>query len=123
MFNLFALNVSNQTQTKIVETINEVIIATIKKLSFWVFNIEFFDSQLDSFYDSENVVQIKRDLYYKNVYLFVKWIKNAIIMFKVKIVKMNLSACLRKSTQIWYIEELNDLEKKTLRTLNDEANY
>ncbi len=86
MFNLFAQNVQNQAQIKTIETINEVIIATIKKSSFRAFNIEFFDSQLDPFYDFENVIQIERDLYYKDVYLFVKRVKNAVIMFEAKIV-------------------------------------
>ncbi len=97
MFNLFAQNVQNQAQIKIAKTINEVIIVATKKSSFWASNVEFFDSQLDSSYDSEDVVQIKRDLYYKNVYLFVKRIKNAVIMFEAKIVQINLFACLRKS--------------------------
>ncbi len=123
MFNLFAQNVQNQAQTKIAETINEVIIATVKKSSFRASDVEFFDSQLDSFYDSENVVQIERDLYYKDVYLFVKRVKNAVIMSEAKTIRTNLSICLRESIQIWYIEKLSDLKKKVLRILEDDVDH
>ncbi len=44
-------------------------------------------------------------------------------MSETKIVRTNLFACLRESAQIWYIEELSDFEKKTLRTLDERANH
>ncbi len=53
----------------------------------------------------------------------MKRVKDAIIMSKAKVVRTNLSICLRESTQIWYIENLSDLEKKALRTLSDEVDH
>ncbi len=100
MFNLFTQNVQSQTQAKIAKTINETIINIVKKNVFRVFDVEFFDSQLNSSYDSDDVVQIERDLYYKNIYFFVKRVKDVVIMFDVEIVRTNLSICLRESTQI-----------------------
>jgi hypothetical protein len=123
MFNLFAQNVQNQTQVKAIETINEAIISIVKKSSFRASNVRFFDSQLNFFYDSDDVVQVKRDLYYRDVYFFVERIKDVVIMFDVEVVRTNLSTCLRESTQMWYTEDLSDLKKKTLRTLNESADH
>ncbi len=99
MFNLFAQNVQDQIQAKTIETTVDVV-TNVKKSSFRVSDVKFFDSQLNSFYDSDDVVQINRDLYYKNVYLFVKRVKDAMIMSNAKIVRTNLSICLRETTQV-----------------------
>jgi hypothetical protein len=122
MFNLFAQNVQSQVQTKAVEaTVN---VATIVKKSFFrTFDVKFFDSQLNSLYDSSDVVQIERNLYYKDVYLFVKRIKNVVIMSETDAVRTNLSTCLRDSTQVWYIEDLSDLKKEALRTLDEDVDH
>ncbi len=53
----------------------------------------------------------------------MKRVKDVVIMSETKIVRTNLFACLRESAQIWYIEELSDLEKKALRTLDEETNH
>ncbi len=87
MFNLFAQNVQIQAQTQIkIETMNEAVFTTFKKFSFRASDVEFFDFQLDFSYDSSDVVQVDRDLYYKNVYLFVKRVKNVVIMSDVDVV-------------------------------------
>jgi hypothetical protein len=122
MFNLFAQNVQSQTQAKAVEATVDVV-TNVKKSSFRISNVRFFDSQLNSFYDSDDVVQIKWNLYYKNVYLFVKRVKNAMIMFDVDIVRINLSACLRETTQVWYIENSSDLKEEALRTFENDVDY
>ncbi len=122
MFNLFAQNVQSQTQTKAVETTADVV-TVAKKSSFRASDVRFFDSQLNSSYDSDDVVQMRRDLYYRDVYFFVERIKNAVIMSGAETVRTNLSTCLRGSTQVWYIEGLSDLEKKTLRTFEEEIDH
>ncbi len=99
MFNLFAQNVQNQAQTKAVETTMNVV-TVVKKSFFRAFDVKFFDSQLNSSYDSDDVVQVERNLYYRNVYLFVKRIKNVVIMSETDAVRINLSTCLRDSTQV-----------------------
>ncbi len=121
-FNLFAQNVQSQTQAKTVEATIDVV-ATTKKDSFRTSDVKFFDFQLNSSYESDDVVQIKRNLYYRDVYLFVKRIKNVVIMSETNAVRINLSACLRDSTQVWYTEDLSDLKKKALRTLENDANH
>jgi hypothetical protein len=99
MFNLFAQNVQEQTQTKTTEATVDVV-AVAKKSFFRAFDLKFFDSQLNSFYESNDVMQVKRDLYYKDVYLFIERIKNVVIMFDVEAIRTNLSTCLRESAQV-----------------------
>jgi hypothetical protein len=50
-------------------------------------------------------------------------VKDAMTMSDAEAVRINLSACLRETTQVWYIEDLSDLEKKALRTLEDDADH
>jgi hypothetical protein len=56
MFNLFAQNVQHQTQARTTKTIEEAIASIVKKNVFRAFDVEFFDSQLNSSYDSDNVI-------------------------------------------------------------------
>ena len=88
------------------------------KKSFRAQNVEFFDFILNKSYDSDDVIQVERDVYYKNVYFFVEKIKNAVNMYTIEKIRFNLFNCLKKTIQIWYIENFNDFEKKTLRSLS-----
>jgi hypothetical protein len=49
--------------------------------------------------------------------------KDVVIMSNAEVVRTNLSTCLRETTQVWYTEDLSDLEKKTLRTFDDDADH
>jgi hypothetical protein len=100
MFNLFAQNVQGQAQARAAETTGDAIASMIKKNAFRASNVGFFDSQLDSFYGSGDVVQVERDLYYRDVYLFVERVKDVVIMSDVEAVQTNLSTCLKGSAQI-----------------------
>ncbi len=99
------------------------VIIVAKKSFFRAFDVEFFDSQWNFSYDSDNVVQVKQDFYYRDVYFLVKKTKNVVIMFETNVVRTNLSICLRESAQVWYTKELNDLKKKTLRNLEKETDH
>jgi hypothetical protein len=122
MFNLFAQNVQSQLQAKTIETTANVVTAA-KKSSFRTSNVRFFDSQLNFSYESDNVVQVNRDLYYRDVYFFVKRVKNVMIMSDAEVVRINLSICLRETTQVWYTEDLSHLKKEALRTLDEDADH
>jgi ABC-type multidrug transport system permease subunit len=97
MFNLFAQNIQNQAQVN-VDFVSKI---SFQRKSFRVQNVDFFDSQLDSSYELENVIQIERGVYYKDVYLFIKTIKNAVIMIKSDAIKIDIFSCLKDSTSIW----------------------
>jgi hypothetical protein len=99
MFNLFAQNVQSQAQAR-TEATNDAVVTMTKKSSFRASDVGFFDPQLNPFYDSDDVIQMRRDLYYRDVYLFVERVKNAVIMSGAEAVRTNLSACLRGSAQV-----------------------
>jgi hypothetical protein len=115
--NLFAQNIQNQAQVNV----DFVFKISSQKKSFRAQNVDFFDFQLDSFYELENMIQIERDVYYRNFYLFIKRIKNAIVMIESNAIKMDIFNCLKSLAQIWYIENLNDLEKEVFKTLNNDV--
>ena len=118
MFNLFRDNIAPKNDAN---APNNSSGNDDRKASFRPQDVEFFDFILDESYGPGDVVQIKRDVYYRNVYLFVERIKNAVNMYTAEKVRSSLSSCLKKTVQIWYTEGLSDLKKKILRSLNIEV--
>ena len=114
MFNLFRNNIAFKNDNVSNNNFNN----DDWKGLFQTQNVEFFDFILNESYDSDDVIQVKRNVYYKNVYFFVKKIKNAVNMYIVEKIRFNLFSCLKKTVQIWYIEDLNNFEKKNFRSLN-----
>ena len=102
---------------------NILIQKIFSKNYFKITNVNFFDFKFEKSYDSDDVVQINRNVYYRNVFMFVKKIKNAIITYKIKTIKINLSICLRETVQIWYIENFSDLKKQTFRFFDEETDH
>ena len=107
VFSLFTENMRN----KVVFSID------VSKGQFKAIDVNFFDFKLDDSYDSENVVQVERNVYYRDVYLFVKRVKDIVSIHEDEKMKTNLFSCLKGNAQIWYTENLNDFEKKALRSL------
>ena len=77
-----------------------IISIDVSKNQFRAIDVNFFDSKFDESYDLKNVVQVDRDVYYRNVYFFVKRVKNTVSIFENEKMKTNLSFCLRNSVQI-----------------------
>ena len=77
--------------------INISIQKVFSKNYFKITNVNFFDFKFEKFYDFDNVVQINKNVYYRNVFMFVKKIKNAMITYEIKTIKINLSICLRET--------------------------
>ena len=116
MFNLFKNNIAFKNDN----VSNNNFSNDDWKESFRTQNVEFFDFILNESYDSDDVVQVEKNVYYKNVYLFVEKIKDAVNMYTIEKIRFNLFNCLKKTAQIWYIKDFSDFEKKTLRSLNTE---
>ena len=91
MFQLFIQNI---------QTDFSITIQFISRNQFRAFDIEFFNSQLNTQYELKDVVQVKKTIYYRNVFLFVKQIKDTIIILSKDVVRINLFTCLKKTTQI-----------------------
>ena len=113
MFNLFKNNIVFKN-----DTLNNNFNNDDWKKFFRAQNVEFFDFILNESYEFDDVIQIKKNVYYKNIYFFVERIKNVVNMYTVKKIQFNLFNYLKNTIQIWYIENLSDFKKKTLRSLN-----
>ena len=90
---------------------------------FKITNVNFFDFKFEKSYDSDDVVQINRNVYYRNVFMFVKKIKNAMITYEIKTIKINLSIYLRETIQIWYIKSFNNLKKQTFHFFDEKIDH
>ena len=85
-------------------------------------NIEYFDSYLNKSYEEDEIVTIEKNIYYRNVMLFVKKIKNIAQIKESVTVRIDLNECLREAAQNWYIAELFNLKRTELRADIDEVN-
>ena len=115
MFQLFIQNIQNQK--------SQIQIASFTSRSnFRIIDTNFFDSTLNIQFDTKDVMQIERDIYYKDVFLFVKRIKDVVTILSENVIRINLFTCLREIAQMWYTKEFNDLKKKVLRFLKNDTN-
>ena len=89
MFAMFIQNIIDQANTSVTTSNIQ------SKKYFKIIDVKFFDFKLKNFYETNDVIQIDRNVYYKNVFLFVKKIKNAVITYETKTIQINLSICLR----------------------------
>ncbi len=80
-------------------------------------NIEFFNFMYDnkSVLTEEFMKHAEENIYFKNVYLFLKRMKNVAKMKNAAYIRKNLFTCLRDFTLQWYIFELFENIKNLLR--------
>ena len=65
----------------------------------------------------------EKNIYFKNVYLFVIRVKKIAMTKGNQLIKDNLWTCLRSTALKWYIDELNNIDRRMLRMMmNDENN-
>ena len=81
-------------------------------------NLDFFDSHLSSFYEFEFMIRDDKNVYYRNVHLFVEKILNLIAIKRHDLVKTNLNICFRDNALIWYIVEFIALKRFDLRQID-----
>ncbi len=79
-------------------------------------DIDFFDSHLEkkSFFIEKAIFHVKKNIYYRNVHVFGKKIKEMIIVLDFEIIRKNLLSCLRDIVLIWHIFELFDVSRRIL---------
>ena len=117
MFAMFTQNIAGQANTPVAAPNIQ------SKGYFKATDVGFFDPKLEDSYGAGDVVQVGRDVYYRDVFLFVERIKDAVTTYGAETVRANLSTCLRGTAQIWYTEGLSDLEKQALRSLGEGADH
>ena len=104
LFNLTKKDIQTIVMSMFIIFIQNVVVKmniltqkTFSKNYFKIMNVNFFDFKFEEFYNFDDIVQINRNVYYRNVFMFVKKIKNAIITYEIKTIKINLSTCLRET--------------------------
>ncbi len=88
----------------------------------WItFDIKFFDLMYDNkfTFTEEFIEHVEKDIYFRNVHLFLKRVKNVIRVKNVNQVRENLFICLRKLTLQWYTFELFENIKNLLKYDNE----
>jgi hypothetical protein len=103
---------------------SQMISKTTSKSCFerWItFDIEFFDSMYDNkfTFTNEFIKHAEKNIYFRNVHLFLERVKNVIRMKNVNQVRKNLFICLRELTLQWYKFELFENIKNLLRYDNE----
>jgi hypothetical protein len=84
-------------------------------------NVEFFDSMYEnkSVLTEEFIEHAEKNIYFRNVHLFLKRVKNVIKMKNVNQIRKNLFICLRDLALQWYTFELFENIKNLLRYDNE----
>jgi len=72
------------------------LINTISFLIFKLEEIRYFDSELDTWYDEEDIITVEKDSYTWDMHLFISWIKNVIAIKEADQVKIQLLRALKE---------------------------
>ena len=87
------------------------------ELNFYDFNYD--DKILNN--DDASMKHAEKNIYFRNVHLFVIRVKKTAMTKDSQLVKNNLWTCLKNTALKWYINELSDINRRMLRmTMNDE---
>ena len=91
--------------------------AIAENRSIWNSNdIDFFDFNYEkkSAVIEEILTHSKKNIYYRNVHVFVKKIKKMIIVFDVEQIRRNLFSCLKDTTFMWHTTKLSNITRRIL---------
>ncbi len=77
-------------------------------------DIGFFTPHLDEAYGKGDIVQMGKDVYYRDVHLFLGQAKAAATIKGSHLICISLHICLREDAQQWYAAELLDLQRDGL---------
>jgi hypothetical protein len=92
------------------------------RIDKWITSdIEFFDLMYDnkSTFTEEFIKHVEKNIYFRDVHLFLKRVKNVTRVKNVNQVRENLFICLRKLTLQWYTFELFENIKNLLKYDNE----
>lgn len=76
--------------------------------------LRYFDLYLDKAHGESEIVLVAKDVYYRNVVLFVQCFQNLVPFWNAPFVKANIATYLWGSALEWYISELSDFNRDTL---------
>ena len=96
----------------------------IDESTFWRSkNLDFLDSKLFTFYDSNSMIRDDKNVYYRNVHFFCERIRNLVAIKSEELIRVNLNICLFDYAFIWYILKLRALNRVDLRSLSFEDDW
>lgn len=70
----------------------------------------YFDPHLDRAHGEDEIVSVGKDVYYKNVVLFVQRLQSLVTFCNTALVKANIATSLQGSALEWYISEFSDFD-------------
>lgn len=77
-------------------------------------DLGYFDPHLDKGHGEGEVVSVRKDLYYRNVVLFVQRLQSLVTFKGAALVKVTVTTSLQGSALEWYTSELSDFDRDTL---------
>lgn len=78
-------------------------------------DLGYFNLYLDTkVYGKGKIVLVEKNIYYKNIVLFVQRIQNLVTFKGIALVKANISTLLRRSTFEWYTSKLAEFDQNIL---------
>ena len=77
-------------------------------------DLGYFHPHLDRAHGEGEIVSVGKDVYYRNVVLFVQRLQNLVTFQGATLVKANIATSLRGSALEWYISELSDFDRDAL---------
>lgn len=77
-------------------------------------DLGYFDPHLDKAHGEGEVMSVGKDVYYRNVVLFVQRLQNLVTFKRAALVKANIATSLRGSALEWYISKFSDFDRDAL---------
>lgn len=77
-------------------------------------DLGYFDPHLDKVHGEGEIVFVDKDVYYRNVVLFVQHLQSLITFKGAALVKVNVATSLRGSALEWYTSELSNFDRDAL---------
>lgn len=74
----------------------------------------YFDPHFDRAHGKGEVVSVEKEVYYRNVVLFMQRIQSLVTIQRISLVKANIAIFLRGSAFKWYTSELSDFDRDRL---------
>lgn len=71
----------------------------------------YFDLHLDKLYGESEIVSVGKDIYYRNVILFVERIRDLASVKGAALIRSNINITLGGSALAWYTAELSNIER------------
>lgn len=77
-------------------------------------NLGYFDPYLDRVYGKGEIVSVRKNIYYRNMVLFVQRLQSLVTFWAAALMKANIVISLQCSTLEWYTSELSDFDRDAL---------